>query len=167
MAFSKTLNAIMDERDSLKAQVTDLQAQLERAKTDASNLEKERDSLMTDVNVQALRIGQLQSEQLDRATEPRADTNARQTWAELEGELTSSRAEVERLRAGRDAANQNMEAVKRYVARLESLFGGAEVMALWLTHDTNEGRVRSAYDWLKRLENVQSINMSDERKEGE
>jgi len=85
----------------------------------------------------------------------------------MEAELKSSRAEVERLRAGRDAANQNMEAVKRYVARLESLFGGAEVMALWLTHDTNEGRVQSAYDWLKRRENVQSINMSDERKEGE
>jgi hypothetical protein len=90
-----------------------------------------------------------------------------ETIAKLTRELKDSRAEVERLKEGRDAANLNIAAVGRYVERLESLFGGAEVMALWLTHDTNEGRVQSAYDWLKRRENVQSINMADESKEGD
>jgi hypothetical protein len=87
--------------------------------------------------------------------------------ADLQAQLEGSRADVERLREGRDTANLNMACVKRYVEGLESLFGGAEVMALWLTHDKNEGRVQSAYDWLKRREIVQSINMADEHKEGE
>lgn len=84
---------------------------------------------------------------------------------ELFNETVRLKNRVVALEASRETANLNMSAVKRYVERLESLFGGAETLARWATVSSDPGKVQSGLDWLARYEGVQSINMTDERKE--
>ena len=76
-------------------------------------------------------------------------------------------ARVEELEASRDTANRNMDAVRRYVERLESLFGGAEILARHVALMANDEMQRRAYEWLDRYENVQSIQMTDQGGERE